>query len=271
MKPTLAGRLAAFAIATTIVWSGEARAQWKCCIVHSGETFLEGFAFQVADTMDVDAWAERFGFRAPDLAPSWDATTRTLLLPRGSLQWTSRPPEPFEGMDASIGRPVPWRYTVCVEQPLPLPEPRENAVATPPNGARRLIGVVAVTAANAPLMDAATFRHESSWMEGPVFAGCFPAPELGAVVCDARYPSGLYRFVTPTDSTGLAARWLGAGPSRWLGVAFEVDDAVATERALSARGVPVVGSRERGDLVVRVMPEATGGPLLEFVQPRLRP
>ena len=271
MRPLPRSRTAArpLAIGLTIAVAAAtpAGAFIDCCLIHSGPSFLAGFSFHIADTQDADVWAERFGFGIPGPPQGHGDPTRILMLPRGVLQWSSQPPFPIEQMDTRIGMPLAWHLTACVSDPIPSGEPPENLVGYPPNGARRPLRAIAVTARNAQLVDAFTFRHAPDWKGSPVFAGCFPAPEIGAVVCDARFENGYYRFITPTDSTGIAAHWLADGPPRWLGIAFEVGDAAATERALAARGVATVRARERYDAVVRVMPEETGGPLLEFIEP----
>ena len=221
----------------------------------------------MARDVDIDAWAERFGFGPLD-PPYGDGSERTLRLPRGNLHWSRWPAQPFEGLNTRIGIPISSRR-YYYEGPEPPDEPLENPVPCPPNGALRPLRAIAVVEDNVRLADAFTFRRGSDDVNAVLYAGNFVAPQVGALIHDARYPSGSYRFIFPTDPEGVAARWLASG-SGWIGVAFEVADVSATERALAERGVPTVRVREPAGEAVWVMPEVTGGPLLEFVQTTYR-
>ena len=238
------------------------------CQTRSTKPFLQGFAFRVPSDMDIDAWAERFGF-GPLEPPYGDGSERMLLLPRGTLSWNTWPgAAPFEDLDTRIGTPISSRlYYIGDPGPAELSrdEPLENDVSPPPNGALRPLRAIAVVKENYRLVDAYTIRHRWDDDRFIHYAGSFPAPDVGALVHDARYPSGYYRFIFPTDAKGEAARWLASGP-RWIGIAFAVADLAATERALAERGVPTVHVREHLGEALWVMPEVTGGPLLEFVQ-----
>jgi hypothetical protein len=268
MSPPLRPLLFLVAV-VMLVCAAPAHAQHGCCLMNNGPAFLEGFAFRIPDIRDADNWAERFGFGTAALPPGFGETMRTLLLPQGSLEWFTGPRDPSEPLDSSIGMPMPRRFMVCIGQPLPPPEPTEHRVAAPPNGALRPLYAIAVSDHYPRLDD--SFVFERGLGEGTqVLAVRFAVPDLGADVFEARLDECRYRFIVPTDSTGVAARWLAGGP-RWLGIAFEVRDAAAAERALAARRVPTTRSEEHGEVAVRVMPEVTGGALLEFVQRRTYP
>jgi len=86
------------------------------------------------------------------------------------------------------------------------------------------------------------------------------------VVEDAIYNTGYFRFIFSKDRGGAAARWLAQGPPRWIGVVFEVADVAATQRALAGRGVHTVRVHEPRGEAVWVLPQTTGGPLLDFLQ-----
>src|SRR5262245_3124340 len=253
-------------VAAGLAWGGAASAQ-RCCYVHTGPQFLEGFTFQAGDAASADAWAERFGFGFLEPPPTWVAAARTLALPYGHLEWSTETQDQSEGLDASIGRPLPGHYITCVYEPAPPPTPMAHGVAPPPNGALRPLCAIAVASHDPRVVEAFTFRHTAVLRYG----GWFPAPELGAYAYDVFVEESHYRFIVPVDSTGIAAQWLPDGPPRWIGVAFQTGDAAATERAFAVRGIPTTRARERDDVAVRVMPEATGGPLLEFVQSPTRP
>jgi hypothetical protein len=113
-------------------------------------------------------------------------------------------------------------------------------------------------------VDAFTFRH----FQGPlVYGGACPLPEMGAVAHDLLIDSVAYRLVVPTSPSGMAARWLSAGPPQSKGVQVGVVDLEAVERALTDRGVRGVRMEERGRTTgLWLFPEVTGGPLVELVQ-----
>ncbi len=274
MRPSLRSgtflRLLALGLVTALPCAAPVRAQVGPCFARAGRPFLFGFSFHVATTKDVDAWAERFGF-GPLEPPTGNGLVRTLRLRQGLVWWTSQPPVSFEDLDTRIGTPVSYRrYAYPSDAPEPPDEPMVYDVPCPPNGALRPMRAIALMDDNPRLVDAFTFRRAPDH-QGPIqYAGNFKAPQVGALVHDARYESGNYRFIFPTDSTGLAARWLASAPPRWIGVAFEVADVAATERALAERGVATVRVHEQGGEAVWVLPEVTGGPLLEFVQTRDR-
>ena len=264
-RRTRTSRLAGGLLAIGLLAATPVGAVYDCCIVTSGPAFLEGFAFHVADTDDADDWADRMGFGPPGPYAAPGDPTRERTLPLGSLWWRSQPPDPFEDLDTGIGRPILIGGTRCVDAPAAT-GPRPHGVAAAPNGARVAIRAIAVVAWLDGLDKNYSADRANGWSARPVFDRCFDLPELGARACEARFVTGAYRFLAPIDSTGLVASWLANGPPRWLGVAFEVEDIAATERALSARGVNAILHREGADVMVRVLPETTGGPLLEFVQ-----
>ena len=192
-----APRVSLLLAAAGLAWGGAASAQRRC-LIHTGPQFLEGFTFQAANAASADAWAERFGFGSPEPPPTGWTAARTLALPCGHLEWSAETPEPFSGLDASIGRPVPWHHITCVYEPPLPPEPMAHHVAAPLNGALRPLCAIAVASHDPRVVEAFTFRHTAVLRYG----GWLRAPELGAYVYDVFVEETRYRSSSPSIQPG---------------------------------------------------------------------
>jgi 4-hydroxyphenylpyruvate dioxygenase-like putative hemolysin len=102
------------------------------------------------------------------------------------------------------------------------------------------------------------------------FGGEFDLPLLGARAREVKLVGGTLRIIMPTEPNGLAAQWLAEGGPRWIGFAVAVDDLESTTQRLAGQGVQVLRRRERKQHVGIVLPEATGGTMLELVELRER-
>ena len=134
-----------------------------------------------------------------------------------------------------------------------------------PNDARLLRTVIAVVADLDRSCAQLAANPVGKWQIG--FGPAFDDPTLGARVREARFDLGGLRVIAPTDSSGIAARWLAAGGPRWIGFAVEVGNLDETAWWLRRETVPF----DRPCVsILRIDPDTLDGLLVEFVQKRDR-
>lgn len=131
-----------------------------------------------------------------------------------------------------------------------------------PNGARRLVAVIAVVA-DLDLACAQFADGSRPWSTR--FGPEYEDPALGARVREAPLGLARLRVMEPNDPHGAAARWLADGGPRWLGFAVEVGDLYATEQWLARTNLPFARETGHGETALRIDPEYLDGLLVEFV------
>lgn len=212
----------------------------------------------------------RLGFAS--LFAAGNAWTITARLGNAALVWY----DPATFLRFGLARPIgvapvvghrpPARASVL---PVAFWEDVPAAGMPHPNGAKSLIGITAVT----DRLDTTCERWWTSSPGGhPAFGPVVAEPRLGAASrsCTVWSPNGTavrVRILQPTDRAGIAARLLGTGGPRWVGVTIAVEDVALEARRFARVGVraTLMDVGTPGGPLLRVDPRDAAGALIEFV------
>lgn len=230
-----------------------AHAQRDCCFVRPIPPTLIGIQFHGG----IDAMLDRLepaGFQ--DYDPG-----RQRIEGLGNLddaKWPTGSMPPGEISGAALTPAVSSWVLACG----PSSPPTLMPMGGHPNGARRLVAVIAVVAD----LDLTCRNFEAG--SGPwhtKFGPAFDDPTLGARVREARLGLATMRVIAPIDPEAPAARWLNHGGPRWIGFAVEVGDLTRTENWLRNEHVQFQRN-QTGNQTLRIDPANLDGLLVEFLQ-----